>query len=106
MGCKNGNYGTTILADKNPHYSLWAKELGEIFPKAKFVHIIRNPFDNIASFQNVRFDINDTIGLALRWKTFNEAIFDAGLDERCFVLRYEELVETPEETVKRLCVLF
>ena len=94
---------TAILADKNPHYSLWARELGGIFPKARFVHVVRNPFDNIASFQNVRFDISDTIGLALRWSAFNEAIFDAELGERCFELHYEDLVESPEDTIRNLC---
>ena len=92
-----------ILADKNPHYSLWAKELGGIFPTARFVHVVRNPFDNIASFQNVRFDISDAIGLALRWSVFNEGILDANLGDRRFEIRYEDLVESPEEAIRNLC---
>jgi hypothetical protein len=94
---------SVILADKNPHYSLWARELGGIFPTARFVHVIRDPFDNIASFQNVKFDISDAIGLALRWSAFNEAVLDAKLGNRRFELHYEDLVESPEETIRNLC---
>jgi|TARA_Y100000310_G_scaffold339787_1_gene433564 hypothetical protein len=50
--------GAEIIANKNPHYSLWARNIGRIFPSARFIHVVRDPFDNIASFQNVMFDIN------------------------------------------------
>ncbi len=98
-----GSDGATIFADKNPHYSLWAAELGQIFPNSKFIHVVRNPFDNIASFQNVRFDINDAIGLALRWSEFNQTILSADLGDRCFELHYEKLVESPEDSIRSLC---
>lgn len=37
---------------KDPNFTFFYKELVNIFPNAKFVYIVRNPFDNIRSILN------------------------------------------------------
>lgn len=38
-----------LISDKNPPYILHIKTLNRIFPEARFVHIIREPRDNVYS---------------------------------------------------------
>ena len=95
----------SVLGDKNPGYSLFVPELREVFPSARFIHVVRNPRDNVHSFSRVPFDANDTATLAYRWNHYNKAILRAS---RCFPasflrVRYEDLVESPEAELGRLC---
>lgn len=96
LGKKNVKY----LGDKNPHYALFTKEILAVFPDALFIHLIRDPRANISSYKEVSFDYNDSGILAYRWKIYNNEIsktyFDRG---NYFIIKYENLVIKPQETV-------
>ncbi len=94
-----------VLGDKNPHYSLYIPQLRALYPTAIFVHLVRDYRDNILSFKNVDFDVNNTAALAERWTIFNKRIDKAlhSYHERSYLLRYEDVIAQPEDTLKNLC---
>lgn len=90
--------------DKTPLNTLSIPEIYSVFPNAKFVHIIRDPVDCVASF--LKTGIFDDIPLAtFRWKQSQEAAIQFGktYPDQYIQLTYENLVRTPEFTVKRAC---
>jgi len=55
---RKGKESFVVLGDKNPQYSLYVKQLIQVFPEAKFIHMIRDCRDNVLSFQKVDFDFD------------------------------------------------
>jgi hypothetical protein len=94
-----------LLGDKNPHYALFTETLGELFPSAKFVYVVRDYRDNILSYQNVPFDLSSPGALAYRWVHYNNAVLKAAVrwPERFHQLRFEDLVHEPVATIDALC---
>lgn len=98
--------GRRFFLDKTPRYYTIIPELAQVFPEARFIILLRNPLAVCASMierfergeakpHHSRADLLDAPGLLL------DGI--ALLGERASVLRYEELVSAPEETVERVC---
>ncbi|HEX7677281.1 MAG TPA: sulfotransferase [Thermoanaerobaculia bacterium] len=101
----NGKSEGCLLGDKNPTFSLFVPELMELFPRAKFVHVVRDYRDNVLSHRNVPFDLNNIAALAYRWKRYNGMILAASerAPERFHRVRYEDLVQSPVPVMERLC---
>jgi len=99
-----GRPGARLLGDKNPHYSLFAAELGRLFPAARFVHVVRDPRDNVRSFQEVPFDLQGTAALAYRWLRYNREVLRAAAaaPDRFLRVRFEDLVAAPEPELRRI----
>ncbi|MBD3370723.1 hypothetical protein GF402_10200 [Candidatus Fermentibacteria bacterium] len=100
-----GKNGPVLLGDKNPHYCLFAGELMELFPRSRFVHFVRDPRDNVLSFQRVGFDLNGTAALAYRWKRYNLEVlrYSREYPDRFLLLRFEDLLSDPESCLEKLC---
>jgi hypothetical protein len=94
-----------LLGDKNPHYALFVDCLAEIFPRARFVHLVRDYRDNILSYQNVRFDLASVSALAYRWRRYNQEIVRSSrrFPAQFLRMRYEDLVDRPESTLEEVC---
>ena len=99
----------TYMAEKTPGNIRVFTHLHELFPSAKLLHILRNPFDVVASFLRVGKRKNDlaehyydvrkgaifwrqTINWITRFETSKEDSFQ----EQYKVLKYEELLTDPE----------
>jgi len=93
------------LFDKNPGYSVLAKSLISMYPSAKFIHIVRNPKDNVLSYKNVPFEPNNIIVLAYRWRFYNKFIESCKklFPDKFITVRYEDLVAEPESTLRSIC---
>jgi len=100
-----GKSNTAYLGDKNPLYALFGREILEIFPEAKFIHLIRDYRSNIVSYQNVRFDLHSTAGLAYRWNVYNKSIFEMSREfpDRFILVRYEDIILDAGKELKRIC---
>jgi hypothetical protein len=100
-----GKPAAHLLGDKNPHYSLFARDLLRLYPQARCVFITRDYRDNIASFRHLRFDATSTAALARRWSVYNQAVATAaaGAPDRFLRLRFEDLVHEPRSTLDRVC---
>lgn len=94
-----------LLGDKNPHYGLFVRELRAVFPHARFVHVVRDYRDNVASYLNVPFDVKSPAALAYRWNRYNAAVLDAAAETpgKFHRLRFEDLVHAPGPTLEALC---
>jgi len=93
-----------LICDKNPRYSLFAKKLLKIFPEARFIHIIRDPRDNVNS--NIkRLNKKNTFFLARQWLGFNICIenMKRRFPNKFFTIIYEDMVRNPENTFIPLC---
>ena len=100
---------------KETSIEIYANQLFEWFPNAKFVHVIRDPRDNYGALRagvNQRYrhfgDDTNTIlhsllercGLGLKMADIN--LSRHGLDKYTIV-RFEDLLETPVETMRGIC---
>jgi len=95
------------VVEKSVENAEFALELKQAFPKAKFVHIIRNPYPNMVSIRKYRgnnqgFPFLKKIVYSL-YNSFyylekNKRLI--GKDYR--VIKYEDLVQKPEELIKEL----
>jgi hypothetical protein len=93
------------LGDKNPHYALLTSRIAACFPAARFVHIVRDPRDNICSYRTVPFDVGNVGALAYRWRRYNEEILATAraFPDRFLRLRYEDLIADPRRELGRIC---
>lgn len=94
-----------LLGDKNAHYALFVDALRATFPRAKFVHIVRDYRDNVLSYRNVPFDVKSPAALAYRWVHYNNAVLQSfrRTPGEVHRLRFEDLVTAPEQTIESLC---
>src|SRR6185312_1241794 len=92
------------LVDKNPIYSLFINDLIEVFPEAKFIHLIRDYRDNIISSRK-SFGQKDVATLAKRWVKYNDIIHKSNKKRPTifYRIRYEDLVTSPEKYVSEIC---
>jgi hypothetical protein len=100
------HHGKPRAADKTPAYVWHLPVLDELFPRARFVHILRDGRDVALSHVNVEFLQKRLEEAAVYWR-------DAVLGARRFgrtlgrdryrEVRYEDLLDDPEGTVRSLC---
>jgi len=99
--------GRSCFLDKTPRYYLICPELRRTFPKARFILLLRNPLAVLSSVLSSWIK-EDWERLDLYRSDLVEAprLLDAAVQEfggQAIVVRYEDLVETPEVIVRELC---
>ncbi len=95
----------TIWGDKTPFNTLRLKWIKRVFPEAKYIHLIRDGRDVVSSY--VKSKLIPTVAEAgERWNNSLDAVdkFEKKLvPNRIFTLRYEDLVNKPEEFTQTIC---
>jgi hypothetical protein len=98
--------GKPRYGDKMPAYVLRMPALADLFPEARFVHIIRDGRDVALSYQSVAWGPTTAEEAAIRWRgNVRRGRRDGrrlGAD-RYREVRYEELVADPEPVLRSLC---
>ena len=91
--------------DKTPAYIGHVDRLAEIWPDARFVHLIRDGRDVALSVMNVPFGPNNAWAAARSWASVIRQGHKAAAryPGRLLEVRYEDLVSKPAETVALLC---
>ena len=101
------HHGKRRWGEKTPGNLFYADILVEMFPDAKFIHVVRDPRAGVSSMMNTTFFPKDIIFNALsrhKFMTKGRAILEKSVPEKQrMLLKYEDLVLEPEATVKRLC---
>lgn len=96
--------GKSRYGDKTPAYSLHVPLLAELFPEARFVHIVRDGRNVAPSIVEAGFtrSFEDAV---LMWRRFASASRLAGkrLPGRYLEVSYEQLIDQPETTLRTLC---
>jgi len=99
-----------VFIDKTPRYYQVLSFLDQLFPDAKKVWLLRNPFDVAASYAATwQVPVNELVGETLSPNSLDLTI---GLrnylhyfrgQKNTFEMRYEDLVANTSETLGRLC---
>ena len=95
------------IGEKSTYYGLHAKRLAVLFPRAKFIHIYRDPRDVADSYMRQYWCLDRTgyrLGFFIRHylQHMQQVAAEFGPD-RCCVVQYETLVHEPERELRRIC---
>ena len=76
----------------------------KIFPDARFIHIVRDPRDNVYSCMKAFGNMNIILN-AMRWTKSNRLIENVKkkMPDKFATVLYEELAATPEPVMEKLC---
>jgi hypothetical protein len=90
--------------EKTPQNIRYLRELVTIFPRAKIVHIVRDPRDVVASLMRMPWAPDSIVMNALKWKIdmlyVREFSRSGGVVHE---FRYEDLIDCPDDTLRLLC---
>jgi hypothetical protein len=110
--------GKQFAGDKTPGYVRRIPQLHEVWPRARFVHIIRDPRDVCLSMldwsvgertagQDGTWEMDPAISTALYWRhsvAVGREDAAAHLGPTLYhEVRYEDLVSTPERELEQIC---
>ena len=100
--------GKSRWGDKTPYYVLHMNTILEMYPEAQFIHLIRDGRDCALSLidRKHNFRVYNTFFAAKYWEIYVEKGREIGktLGEKTYCeVRYEDLLENPTDTMKRVC---
>lgn len=105
----------SVFCEKTPANALAFEQIGKILPEARFMMMVRDPRDIVNSMKSVR---DRFVASGKRPPRFVRSVaasveeinrfYEAGLaaaknDSRVLPVYYEDLVEEPEQEVRRIC---
>lgn len=103
-----------VIGEKTPDNLIYFPMLAQLFPQARFLHVVRDPRDCAVSawFHNERVHPEQrdehfptfegfTTHIAGEWRKLVERglHFNAAYPERCLIVHYENLARQPEKTL-------
>lgn len=96
--------GSRIWGDKSPNQTLEIAELARLFPKARFIHLVRDGRACMLSHKRVDWGTRSPMALAVAWATASLIAEEVGsaLGSRFLSLRYEELIRQPQSELERV----
>lgn len=101
------HYGKARWGEKTPGNIYHSNILIDMFPEARFIHMVRDPRGGVASMQRVSFCSDDVAFNALhRHKIMShgrEWLAEAVPTAQRMEVRYEDLVSSPQHTLGRIC---
>lgn len=94
-----------LVGDNNPVYSFYIKVLFKKFPDAKFIFLIRDVHDQFASLKKFDFEADNPFLQGIRWRKAAKImqLINRGYPHRCILMKYEDLVLNPEDTLTEIC---
>ncbi|GIX48875.1 MAG: hypothetical protein KatS3mg131_3086 [Candidatus Tectimicrobiota bacterium] len=98
--------GKQRWGDKNPRYVLHVPLLHALFPRAKFIHLIRDGRDVAVSHRQPPFNVHAVARAARLWKACVLQGHRHGLalgEAHYLEVRYEALCLSPRPVLARLC---
>ena len=96
--------GKRRWGDKTPGYLRKMGLIGRTLPEARFIHLIRDGRDVAVSITGLHFGPDTVREAAQRWvKRVRVAREQAERVEHYLEVRYEDLVEDAEPTLRRIC---
>lgn len=93
-----------LIGDKNPIYSIFIPELKEVFPDAKYIHLVRDYRASTLSIYKT-FKQEGISSISYGWLDYNKRIeYQKKKSPNSFLtIRYHDLVNSPEIVIKELC---
>jgi len=98
--------GKLSWGDKTPSYFRFVKELYQMYPKAKFIHVVRDGRDTYLSMKKRGFGRNNVAVGGLEWKYKIQTIiesFNKLEQSQIFEIKYEDIIQDPINNIMSLC---
>lgn len=98
--------GKQRIGEKSPLHCKCVERIAAVFPKAKFIHIYRDPRDVVASMRTMDWTHGSLRDQARNWrKILDEHLrLTAALPSATYAgVRFETLVDQPEAELRRVC---
>jgi hypothetical protein len=101
---RSQNKADVVWGDKTPLYVFHMKAIQALFPRARFIHLLRDGIDVACSRHTAGFD-PDLASAGLRWRDAVRAARDFGRSQQQSMIetRYEDLVLRPHDTLEACC---
>lgn len=95
---------TCRVGEKTPANVRYMERIRRNFPRARFIHLVRDPRAVAASSIDLEANSNDVAIHALTWRcdVFCARAFLAGRPEAVTEIRYEDLVKSPRSVVRNV----
>ncbi len=101
------HHGKKRWGEKTPGNLFYADILLEMFPQARFIHMVRDPRAGVSSMMKTTFFPKDIAFNAMSRRKFmrkGRAILERAVPaSQRLLLRYEDIVTAPEVTVRGIC---
>lgn len=100
------------IVNKTPFQEEYAIFLKQWFPNAQFIHLVRNPYANLVSLRKREEKVQNSpsypyLRQILSWMTRSDYFRERNQrlmgTETYLVLRYEDLIQAPEQTMRQIC---
>lgn len=93
----------TVTGEKTPNHLLYMPLLQDWIPRARFIHVLRDPRAVVNSWRTVPWSSGTRYGDAAIWRHYlRTALRDPPGPDTLLQVRYEALVEAPEEETRRM----
>ena len=90
--------------EKTPDHLLCADAIRQHFPDSPIIRIVRDPRDVALSLMKVPWGAKTFVEGVFHWDRLDRGSRDFfASDRRSFTIRFEDLVSSPTETLKRVC---
>lgn len=90
--------------EKTPDHIQYLPSLRHYFPDSPIIHIVRDPRDVALSLTKVPWGAQSFLEALFSWRKFEGAGSNfLAMDERNYVLHFEDLLSAPRETLTDLC---
>jgi len=97
---------TPYWGAKTPSNVFWAREIYNMFPKARFVFLYRDGRDVTFDQVNADWGPLNLYNACVLWNHYSQAMIKAKLnlpEDNCYEIYYEKLVRDPDGQIKPLC---
>ncbi|MEM1424022.1 MAG: sulfotransferase [Planctomycetota bacterium] len=105
-GLSQGVEDRVRFGEKTPHHEKRVARIAGLFPRARFIHIVRDPRDVVVSLRREAWwpwrSVQRT-ARSVRGTLHRQLHNERALGERYLRVRYESLVEDPEGELRRVC---
>lgn len=95
-----GSVNGHIVCEKSPPHIFHTKEILNDYPDSKFIFLIRDPRDVIASLKTCSWSTTNPVVNSLVWRNGTDQMWEG---KNAIVIRYEDLVSKPDEVLKKVC---
>lgn len=92
-----------LIGEKTPSHVKYVDEIRAIYPAAKFIHLYRDPRAVFSSYKKIEVGSRFLADVMAEWKTAANVMYENSDHENYFSLQYEQLVESPVDTLKQIC---